>query len=193
MGNRWISDDLKEAALQLQYDSQSTAYIKCITGGISKSTLYWTQKRKNITGSVAKAKAIGCGRPCLLLHADAAYLLQLARHKPTVFLDEYAHRLIDFRHLPASLATIHRTFKWAGLSVKQVQKLASERDPILRADFARRISRYPAGYVIALDEVLKNERTFGRLWGRAAEGMRVEQHNPFMRGRRLSMVAGVLQ
>ena len=45
--------------------------------------------------------------------------------------------------------------------------------------------------VIALDEVLKNERTFGRLWGRAAEGMRVEQHNPFMRGRRLSMVAGM--
>jgi hypothetical protein len=127
----------------------------------------------------------------LLLHADAAYLLQLAQHKPTVFLDEYARRLIEFRHLPASLATIHRTFERAGLSVKQVQKLASECDPILRADFARRIGRYPAGYVIALDEVSKDERTFGRLWGRAAEGMCVEQHNPFVRGRRLSMVAGM--
>jgi hypothetical protein len=125
----------------------------------------------------------------LLLHADAAYLLRLAQHKPTVFLDEYACRLIEFRHLPASLATIHRTFERAGLSVKRVQKLTSERDPILRADFARRIGRYPAGYVIALDEVSKDERTFGRLWGRAAEGMRVEQHNPFVRGRRLSMVA----
>ena len=191
MGNRRISDDLKEAALRLQDDGHSTAYIKRITGGISKSTLNRTRKRKHITGSVAKAQAIGRGRPRSLLKTDADYLLRLARHKPTLFLDEYTRRLELYRYLPVSLATIHRTFERANLHVKRVQKLASEHDPILRADFVRRIGRYPTEYLISLDEVSKDERTYSRLWGRAAAGLRAEQHNPFVRGRRLSMVAGL--
>jgi transposase len=190
MGNRKISDDLKEAALRLRQDGQTPGYIKHITG-ISRRTLFRTQKRKHDTGSVAKAQAIGRGRPRSLLHSDAAYLLRLARHKPTLFLDEYARRLKDFRHLPISLATIHRTLERAGLSVKHVQKLASERDPILRADFIRRISRYPTDYLICIDEVSKDDRTYARLWGRARRGRRAEQHNPFVRKRRLSMVAGM--
>jgi hypothetical protein len=95
MGNCKISDDLKEAALRLRQDGQTPRYIKHITG-ISRHTLFRTQKWKCNTGSVAKAQAIGRGRPRSLLHFDAAYLLRLARHKPTLFLDEYAHRLEDF-------------------------------------------------------------------------------------------------
>jgi transposase len=95
MGNRKISDDLKEAALRLRQDGQTPGYIKHITG-ISRCTLFRTQKQKHDTGSVAKAQAIRHGHPRSLLHSDAAYLLRLARHKPTLFLDEYAHRLKDF-------------------------------------------------------------------------------------------------
>src|ERR1700737_1406447 len=95
MGNHKISDDLKEAALQLRQDGQTPGYIKHITG-ISRCTLFCTQKWKHDTGSVAKAQAIRCGCPCSLLHSDAAYLLHLAHHKPTLFLDEYACRLKDF-------------------------------------------------------------------------------------------------
>jgi transposase len=94
MGNHRISDDLKEAALHLQDDGHSTAYIKQITGSISKITLYRAQKRKHTTGSVAKAQAIGCGCPRSLLKTDADYLLHLAQHKPTPFLDEYTHHLV---------------------------------------------------------------------------------------------------
>jgi hypothetical protein len=46
------------------------------------------------------------------------------------------------------------------LHVKHVQKLTSERDPILRAEFVRRIGRYPTDYLISLDEVSKDERTY---------------------------------
>jgi hypothetical protein len=136
MGNRRISDDLKEAALRLKQDGHTPDYIKGITS-ISKRTLFHTQKRKQNTRSVAKAQAIGRACPHSLLQSDAAYLLHLACHKPTLFLDEYAQRLKDFWHLPVSLVTIHRTLQCAGLSVKHVQKLASEHDPILHADFIR--------------------------------------------------------
>ena len=83
---------------------------------------------------------------------------------------------------------MHRTFEHAGLHVKHVQKLASERDPILRANFIHRIGRYPTNYLILLDEVSKDEQTYSRLWGRAATGLCAEQHNSFVHGRRLSMV-----
>ncbi|KAE9403060.1 hypothetical protein BT96DRAFT_815673, partial [Gymnopus androsaceus JB14] len=46
--------------------------------GMSKKTFYCTQKRYQESGSVAKAKAIGCGRPRILQDVDAAFLISLA-------------------------------------------------------------------------------------------------------------------
>lgn len=119
---------------------------------------------------------------------DCQYLVHLARHKPTLFLDEYNQRLAEYRYLPASIATIHRTLARAGLSLKHVQKLASERKPLVRAGFIHRISQYSAHYLITLDEVSKDNRTYARIWGRASRGERVEKHNPFVRKERFSML-----
>lgn len=154
----------------------------------SQSTYYCTIRRQRLTGNVIKAKPVGIGRPRSLIQADADYLLHLARHTPTLFLDEYCDRLDKYRFLPISLATIHRTFIRAHLSVKRVQKMALERDPILRANFIRCISQYPAHYLLAMDEVSKDDRTYARLWGRSSVGTRVEEHQPFVRKLRLSMV-----
>ena len=51
------------------------------------------------------------------------------------------------------MATIHRELQWAGLSVKWVQKMASEQVPMKHADFIQRISQYPATYLITPDGV----------------------------------------
>lgn len=75
--------------------------------------------------------------------------------------------------------------------MKQAQKLAAERDPMKRADFVCRIGQYPTPYLIFLDEVSKDDRTYARLWGRAPLGGRVEKHDPFVRKRRLSMLAAM--
>lgn len=190
MGNRRISDDLKEAALRMKTQNYSTEEVLNIAQ-FSLSTLDRAARRKRLTGSVAKAQAIGRGRPRKLTHSDCQYLLSLAKHKPTLFLDEYAQRLQDNRFLGVSLATIHRTLARAGLNVKRVQKLAAERNPVIRADFVRRISQYPTEYLVCLDEVSKDDRTYARLWGRSKIGERVEQHDPFVRKKRLSMVAGL--
>ncbi|KAJ7280008.1 hypothetical protein C8J57DRAFT_982025, partial [Mycena rebaudengoi] len=123
MGNRRISDDLKKAALCLEHRGRdSTAEILKIAG-FSRSTLYRTRRRKDLTGSVAKARANARGRPRTLVEQDSGYLVQLAKHKPTLFLAEYHERLDRYRNLPASLSTIHRTFRCARMSLKQVQKI----------------------------------------------------------------------
>jgi transposase len=191
MGNRRISDDAKSIALRLKARGRDTNSEIAQLCNFSTRTLYRAMQRKNITGSVSKAQAIGRGRPRRVLFKDCQYLLRLARHKPTLFLDEYTRRLEEYRHLPVSLSTVHLTLRRAGLSVKHVQKLALERDPIQRADFVRRIGQYPAHYLVPLDEVSKDDRTYSRLWGRAEVGCRVEEHSPFVRKRRLSMISAL--
>ena len=58
---------------------------------VSTSTIMRTKCRFRLTGSVAKAQAIGHGRLRTLTHNDAQYLVQLSRHNPTLFLDEYCN------------------------------------------------------------------------------------------------------
>ena len=117
MGNRKISDDLKEASLRMKARLYSDEEVLAIVG-FSRSTLKRAARRKALTGSVAKKQAIGRGRPHILALSDCQYLLKLARFKPTMFLDEYARRLEEGRFLDASLATIHRTLARAGLNIK---------------------------------------------------------------------------
>jgi len=92
MGNRRISDDLKRPALRMRACGRYTDPEVIQVMGISRSTLFRTAHRMRRTGSVAKAVAIGPGRPRKLMHADCPYLLALARHKPSLFLDQYAAR-----------------------------------------------------------------------------------------------------
>jgi len=67
--------------------------------------------------------------------------------------------------------------------------MASERDPILRADFVQHISQYPATSLLVLDEVSKDNRTYAHLWGCSLHGSRVEIHQPYVRKHRFSMLA----
>ncbi len=87
-----------------------------------------------------------------------------------------------------SIATIHRTLEREGYSYKFVQKIAAERDPELRADFVRRISRYPVECITCIDETSKDERTYFRSHGHSKKNTRVEIEGPFIRGRRYSLL-----
>ncbi|KAF6742207.1 hypothetical protein DFP72DRAFT_776983, partial [Ephemerocybe angulata] len=162
-----ISTDLKEMVLRMKDARCLPLEDICHYAQVSESTVWRAQRRKRSTGSAAPKIPFGRGRPRLLLRNDCRYLLQLARYRPTTFLDEYAARLEQFRHLPVHLSTIHRSLRRAGLSIKRIQKMAKERDPELRADFVRRIGQYDLVCLISIDEVSKDDRTYTRLWGRA--------------------------
>ena len=106
MGNRKISNDLKEASLRMKARLYPDEEVLAVVG-FSRSTLKRAAHRKALTGSVAKKQAIGRGCPHILEFSDSKYLLKLAQFKPTLFLDEYARCLEEGRFLDASLATIH--------------------------------------------------------------------------------------
>ncbi|EIM83126.1 uncharacterized protein STEHIDRAFT_42801, partial [Stereum hirsutum FP-91666 SS1] len=161
------SADLKMVAVRLRHRGRDSVkdIIKITT--MSRPTLFRTWRKHRLTGSVTNRQPVGQGRPRSVLFRDAEYLLCLARHRPTSFLDEYCQRLHSDRYLPIHFTTIHRFFTRAGLSVKHVQKMARERDPIKRADYIRRIGQYSPVCLVFLDEVSKNDRVYARLWGRA--------------------------
>ncbi|KAJ3513070.1 hypothetical protein NMY22_g15151 [Coprinellus aureogranulatus] len=94
---RKISDDLKEAMLRYRAHGASIEDVTAI-GGFSERTFWRALRRKRLTGSAAPKVAIGRGRPRKLVDADIRYLIRLARHKPTMFIDEYNARLLQFRH-----------------------------------------------------------------------------------------------
>ncbi|KAF9018701.1 hypothetical protein BDZ89DRAFT_959832, partial [Hymenopellis radicata] len=132
----------------------------------SLATFYRVRKCFHSSGDVAKAEALGRGRPQSIAEIDAHYLLSLCRTQPTTFLDEYRERLHRYRHLPVSMTTIHRFFIRHGINLKCVQKMASERSPGKRADCVRRLAAYPASYIVSTDEVSKDDRTYARMMGR---------------------------
>ncbi|EDR03253.1 uncharacterized protein LACBIDRAFT_307481 [Laccaria bicolor S238N-H82] len=84
------------------------------------------------------------------------------------------------------MVTIHRTLEQASLNVKQVQKMASECDPI------HCITQYPASCLLPMDEVLKDDWTYAHLWGRSEVGSRVEVHQPFCQKQCFSMLAALV-
>jgi len=191
MVNRCISDDLKMAALRLKARGRDSVTEILDIVRFSHNTFRRAQRRYNQVGTVAKAQAIGRGHPRKAVRGDIQYLIRLAHHKPVMFLDEYQRRVDENRLLSLSMTTIHRKLIQAGLSVKHVQKMAAERDPMKRANFRRRISHHPTTSLLILDEVSKDNRTYARLWGRAKHGARVEVHQPFVRKRHFSMLAAM--
>ncbi|KAJ7736646.1 hypothetical protein B0H16DRAFT_1254138, partial [Mycena metata] len=79
----------------------------------------------------------------------------------------------------------------AGLSVKRVQRMAAERDPLQAGNFLHRVSAYPAHYLVSIDEMSKDDRTYAILWGRAPVGERAEANIPFVRKRRFSAICAL--
>ncbi|KAJ7653554.1 hypothetical protein DFH06DRAFT_941423, partial [Mycena polygramma] len=79
----------------------------------------------------------------------------------------------------------------AGLNVKRVQKMASERSILAEGDFIQRISQYPAHYLVPLDEMSKDDRTYARLYGWSPVGKCCEVYTPFVRKRRFTAIAAM--
>ncbi|KAH8801808.1 hypothetical protein DL96DRAFT_1476038 [Flagelloscypha sp. PMI_526] len=75
---------------------------------------------------------------------------------------------------------------WPGVSLKQLRKIAAERDPVKRANFKFKISFYAAHEIGFMDEVSSDRRTCGRRRGRAKRGHRAKKKQVFIRGMRLS-------
>ncbi|KAJ7580409.1 hypothetical protein C8J56DRAFT_724048, partial [Mycena floridula] len=73
-----------------------------------------------------------------------------------------------------------------------IQKMAKERSPQKRAAFIIHMGQYSPAQCFFLDETSKDDRIYARIWGRSPKGSRVQQHQPFVRRHRFSLVAGLV-
>ena len=120
---------------------------------------------------------------------DIEYLLELVHDNPNFFLDELVSLARANRFISVHFTTIFNELERAGMSRKKLKCIASERNEELGAVFLVRMCQYATTEIGFIDEVSKDERTFGRYYGRLSRGKRAHAHQPFVRGRRLSLEA----
>ncbi|KAH8828878.1 Homeodomain-like protein, partial [Flagelloscypha sp. PMI_526] len=125
---RHISADLKWAMVRL--DESGLIDLEDILDicKISLRTYWRILKVYRETGDVVRPIEGIPGRPRKLLAEDTDYLLALVRHRPDWFLDELNDLVIENRFIRVHYATIWRELKRQGISLKQLRRIASERD-----------------------------------------------------------------
>jgi transposase len=186
---RRISRDVKLAAIRLYYTQILTLQQILDACGFSRRTFFRILKLWRETGDVVKARPLTRAGPQLLHCEDIQYLLRLIRQNPDYFLDELLHLLQTNRFISVHYTTIHRELERAGVSMKKLKRIACERDEDKRADFILCMAQYLPEEIGFVDEVSKDERTWGRRYGRSKKGRRAEKNQPFVRGRRTSTEA----
>jgi hypothetical protein len=129
--------------------------------------------------------------PGTMAEADVQFLLRHARARPSTYLKEYQRLLLMYRFIHVPISTIADVLVREKITRKKISKVAIERDPIKRADFRRRIARHSAHQLVHIDEMSKDDRTYGRPYGRAEMGMRAEEDQEFVRHTRFSLCAAL--
>ena len=186
MAYRKISRDVKIAAIRLyqRHLLPLKVILECL--GISKRTFRRITQLWRLTGDVVRHTFGIRGRRRIFHYSDIEYLKRIIGHNPSKFLDELAALLHTNRLISASLSTVLRELRRAGISYKKIKKIASERNETLRSDFVRRMAQYQPEQLGFLDEMSKDERTTFRSHGWSAKGARAVQKGVFVRGRRFS-------
>ncbi|KAJ7622506.1 hypothetical protein FB45DRAFT_870685 [Roridomyces roridus] len=186
MPGRVVQNQVKLAAMNIyERDILPLCDILDICG-FSESTFWRTKKLWDETGWVAKPKSTTSGRPRFCAREDIDYILSLVKQRPDYFLDELLNLTKLNRHISVHFTTIFRELERLGMSRKKLKKVAKERNENVRIDFTRRMAQYPPEYLGFLDETSKNNRTYGRGYGRAPKGRRAQMRQDFVRGTRLT-------
>ena len=188
MPYRKISRDVKLAAIKL-YEGEFLALhdiLDCV--GFSKRTFERIHALWVATGDVVKHRfgPSTQGRPRSLNFGDVDYLVWLVQQRPDWFLDELLNLLKTNRFISVHYVTIHQTLVCAGVSLKKLKKLASERNEEGRNAFINCMAKYEPEELGFLDETSKNEKTAARTRGQARKGHWAVMRQCFVRGHWLS-------
>ncbi|KAG1884554.1 hypothetical protein F4604DRAFT_1878638 [Suillus subluteus] len=167
---RKISRDVKLAAINLHEHQHLALEDILACTGFSESTFWRILKLWRETGDVVRHTFGIRGRPRTLHCDDVLYLVHLVQHRPEWFLDELLRLLDTNRFISVHYTTIHRELTRVGISLKKLKRIAKERNEEKRMNFLIRMSQYSPEQLGFLDETSKDERTAGRLRGRAATG-----------------------
>ena len=168
----------------------------CYAFHVSPSSLYRWQTILDDFKTVTKPPSPLCGHDCIIGLAVLTAVKDLYSHNPSIMLDELQLHLAIEHDTPISISALQATLQRTRLSRKILQKIASKRNEVSRAEF-RACLRDPESFsgtamkFIAIDESSKDERTLARHYGRSPNGQRAELSNPFVHGERYSLLAAM--
>ncbi|KAJ6521636.1 hypothetical protein DFH09DRAFT_868797, partial [Mycena vulgaris] len=169
MVNRRISSDLKERALELWQAGWETSDI-CHAFKVSPRSLYRWRGIFEEFGTVTRPPSPLHSRDRLVTLAALTAAEGVYLKDPSIMLDEMMWFLAIYHDIAISQSALQATLARAGLTRKILQKIASERDEVQRADYNCCI-RDPANFsgtgmeFVAVDESSKDERELARRYG----------------------------
>lgn len=195
MGNRRISSDLKDCALELWTVGWDIEDV-CFAFRVSPRSLYRWRDIFEEFGQVTKPPSPLRGRDRIVSLAALTAIREVYFKDATVMLDELAWHLAIHHDIAISISALQATLVRAGLTRKVLQKTASERDEVQREEY-RGCIRDPAKFsgtgmeFVAVDESSKDERTLSRGYGRSPLGQRAESSEDFVRADRYTLTAAM--
>ncbi len=195
MGNRHIPTQIKDIALELWTLGWEPSDI-CHIFHVSPSSLYRWRNLFETFGTPANRPAPFRGRPRIVNLAALDAIHVLLKSHPDTYLDELQWYLAIHHDLPISIAALQRNLVRAGLTRKVLHTIALERDEQRRAVYLAGVTN-PVNFsgtgfeFITVDESSKDERTFGRHYGRSPIGQEADLEDVFVRGERYSLIAAM--
>ncbi|KAJ7195586.1 hypothetical protein C8J57DRAFT_1547220 [Mycena rebaudengoi] len=195
MGNRRISPDLKERALDLWSCGWDIEEI-CFAFHVSPRSLYRWRDIFDEFGTVTKPPSPLRGRDRILGFAALTAAKDVYSKDPATMLDELMWHLAIHHDVVISRSALQATLVRTGLTCKVLQRIARERDEVGRTDYRTciRNPNYFSGTgieFVTVDESSKDERTLARHRGRAPVGQRAEYTADFIRGDRYTLTAAM--
>jgi transposase len=193
MGNRRISPDLKNAALdmwQLGWEESDIMQALCVL----RSSLYRWKKLFEELGTVTKPPSPLRGRARIITHAILTICHEIYQKQPDVYLTELAWFLAIHHDIAISISALQRNIDDAGLTRKLLHTIARERSKQQREQYWDQINDDLGGdseALIMVDETSKNDATLARRFGRAPSGLRASFTYNFVRGDRYSVAAAM--
>ena len=189
MPYRKISSDVKLAAIRL-YKRELLPLddiLDCL--GFHERTFYHILALWHETGDIVKHNFRAPGQPWILHFDDIDYLLRLISQRPDWFLDELLNLLRSNCFISVHYTTVHNALVQAGISLKKLKKIASERNEDACNEFIGHMAMYNPEELGFIDETSKNEKTAARSRGSSQKVWRAVMRQRFICGHRLSATA----
>ncbi|KAK0235517.1 hypothetical protein EDD85DRAFT_773329 [Armillaria nabsnona] len=164
MGNRKISSDLKDIAIELWHHSWDRSDI-CNLLHHSQSSLYCWLATYELFGSTENQPAPLRGHPRVIGLAALEAIHQVYARNLATYLNELQWYLAIHHDLPVSISALQDNLQKAGLTWKVLHKIAAEADENRKMLFRAGIKN-PAHFTgtgvefVAIDESSKDERTW---------------------------------
>lgn len=190
MPRRHVPRALKERIPDLHLRYGYSVQEICRILAVKKSLVYKTLEYHRVHGVTFNILANSAGRHRALSAQDLKFLRAMIHKRPTIYLDELQHELVEQRHVNVSLPTLSRTLRCMHYTHKAISKRALERDILRRAAFINKIGQLAADpeMLMFIDESARDARTSGRRTGWSLQGTRCVQRRVFVRGVRYSIL-----